>query len=70
MRHTVRIELPLKEIKREATSFTVSVNGKQMGALDVSNGSITWYSGSKTDNNAHRLTWKDFDALMTGKTGK
>ena len=61
-KHKVVMKLPPREIKRADASFSVRRDGKKLGTLEISNGSLVWYPAGTTYG--RKLGWKKFDALM------
>ena len=61
-KHKVVMKLPPREIKRADVSFKVKRNGKLLGTLEISNGSIVWYPSGTTYGS--KMSWAKFDKMM------
>jgi len=54
--------LPPRELKRADAKFAVRQNGKQLGTLEISNGSVVWFPTHTTYG--FRVGWQKFHDLM------
>lgn len=63
--HKVVMSLPPREIKRADASFAVKRDGKKLGTLEISNGSIVWYPAGATYG--RKLGWQKFNQMMEEK---
>ena len=55
------VEMP---IKNNGVEFDVSDNEGHIGDLYVTKAGLTWCEGKTSREKGHRLTWKEFIALM------
>lgn len=62
VKHRVQMHLPPREIKRADATFKVKRDGKLLGTLEISNGSIVWYPSGTTYGS--KITWLKFDKMM------
>lgn len=60
--HQVKMTLPPREIKRADASFAVKRDGKKLGTLEISNGSIVWFP--PYTQQGLKMSWKKFSKLM------
>ena len=61
-KHDVTFELPPRELGRSDVKFQVKRDGKMLGTVTVSNGSVVWFP--KGVSNGYKATWREFDTLM------
>lgn len=66
MAHEVEFTVPTRPLGRADLEFAVNKNGKLLGTLTVSNGSLVWFPRSTT--NGHKIGWAKFDRLMKEQT--
>jgi phage pi2 protein 07 len=67
-KHRVVMNLPPREIKRADVSFKIKRDGKLLGTLEVSNGSIVWYPSGTTYGN--KMNWAKFDKMMDSEASR
>jgi len=60
--HKVKMTLPPRDIKRADASFAVERDGKMLGTLEISNGSIVWFP--PYTKHGLKMGWKKFSQLM------
>jgi hypothetical protein len=61
-KHDVRFELPPRTLGRADAKFQVKRNGRILGTLTVSNGSVVWFPrGTKY---GYKMVWPKLDRLM------
>jgi len=65
--HTVSFTIPERPLGKADVQFDITRDGKKLGRLKVSNGSIVWVPKNK--QYGFKLRWRDFDDLMQ-KEGK
>jgi hypothetical protein len=63
MSHEVLFRPPARELERSDVDFVVKQDGKNLGTLKVSRGSLVWFPG-KTHKKGLKIGWSEFDALM------
>jgi len=61
--HQVHFSVPQRELGKADVEFIVNIDGKRLGTLKVSRGSIVWFRG-KTHVNGEKMTWTELDNLM------
>lgn len=62
MAHEVDFSIPSRDLGRSDVEFNVKKDGKKIGTLKVSKGSVVWFP---TDTSyGYKLTWSEFDQLM------
>lgn len=64
-KHEVRFEIPERKLGKADVEFTVNRDGKALGSLKISNGSLVWVPKNKTYG--LKMTWKVFDQMMQDK---
>ena len=62
MAHEVWFEVPQRELGRADIKFAVWQDGKKLGTLEVSKGSVVWIRGSRSWG--RKAGWGDFDEIM------
>lgn len=62
-KHDVKFTIPSATLGKSDVVFEIRRDGKLLGKLEVSNGSIVWIP-SHSKGRRFGLGWKDFDALM------
>lgn len=65
MRHDVTFDVPTRDLGKADIHFKVKVNGKVLGKLEVSKGSVVWYPKDKTWG--HKASWSELDEMMKAK---
>ncbi len=60
--HKVTMKMPPRELNRADAEFTVNRDGKKLGTLTVSNGSIVWFP--PYTSYGYKIGWKKFHELM------
>lgn len=68
-KHSVQFTVPKRPLERAEVEFTVPQDGKQLGELKASKGSLAWFHG-KTHVNGENVTWSEFDELMAHHASK
>jgi hypothetical protein len=63
MAHTVKFEIPRRELSHANIEFIVYKNGSVFGKLLVSKGAVVWRGRSKSKR-SRKLNWTDFDRVM------
>jgi hypothetical protein len=66
--HKIVMMLPPREVKRADASFSVERDGKKLGTLEVSNGSLVWFPAYT--QYGRKIGWKKFDELMENNATK
>ncbi len=64
-KHDIDVEIPPKVVLNSDVRFVVRSEGKKLGELLVSRGSIAWVPGHSP--NAIHVQWERFDDLMRGE---
>ena len=74
MSHRVQLKTEFLHVEKGGVVFSVQTNGKQFGTLEITNASMMWYPrASKSKNSAFKLSWEQFQQLLTDhwkKVGK
>jgi hypothetical protein len=60
--HKVMMTLPPREVKRADATFSVERDGKKLGTLEISNGSLVWFP--PYNQYGLKVGWKKFHDLM------
>jgi len=60
--HDVRFSIPERELGKADIEFKIKQNGKVLGTLRVSKGSIVWLPKGTTYG--HKIGWIKFDEFM------
>ena len=63
-KHSVTVTAPPQSIDRADVKITITADGKKLGDLTVSRGSIDWKPARWRKHNATPLKWEQFDAIM------
>jgi len=63
--HDVKFDVPARPLGRADVTFEVKQNGKLLGKLEVSNGSLVWFPRGKRAG--HKMGWSMFDEIMQEK---
>jgi hypothetical protein len=63
-RHEIEASLPAHRIVNTDVTIIVNSDGKRLGELLISRGSIDWRPSKKWTTSTCRLTWEQFDAFM------
>ena len=66
MAHTVKFEIPRRELGRANIEFLVYRNGTAFGRLLISKGAIVWRRKGKS-RRGRKIGWARFDRLMQEK---
>lgn len=61
-KHEVKFQVPERPLGKADVEFAVKRDGKPVGRLKVSNGTIVWVPKQKTYG--FKVNWKKFDQLM------
>lgn len=61
-KHRVVMELPPRELNRADAQFAVEQDGRRLGTLRVSNGSLVWFPHGT--QYGYKLGWTAFHSLM------
>jgi hypothetical protein len=56
------MSVPPREVKRADASFAVERDGKKIGTLEVSNGSLVWFP--PYTQYGLKISWKKFHEMM------
>jgi hypothetical protein len=64
--HDVKFSIPERELGKSDIEFKVKKDGKILGIMNVSKGSIVWFS--KDTTYGHKTSWADFDEYMKTTT--
>jgi hypothetical protein len=67
-RHDIDVEIPPKVVLNSDVRFIVRSEGKKLGELLVSRGSIAWAPGHSP--NIIHVEWERFDAMMKAERPK
>lgn len=62
MGHDVTFSIPERTLGRADAEFKVKKDGRPLGRLKVSKGSVVWARGAAT--HGYKMNWADFDELM------
>lgn len=62
MAHKVEMQNPSLPLGKADVKFSVQNNGKTIGALHVSRGSVVWFPAHH--NYGHKLTWTKLAKLL------
>ncbi len=62
MSHTVTFSVPTRDLGKADIDFSIKMDGKAFGKLEVSKGSVVWYP--KDTTLGHKASWSRFDQLM------
>ena len=62
MKHSVTFDIPTRDLGKADIHFQVKVDGKVLGKLEVSKGSVVWYPKDLTYG--HKATWSKLDEMM------
>lgn len=68
MAHKVMMELPARELNRADAVFRVHQDGKRLGTLHVSNGSMVWFP--RSTRYGYKISWAKFDDLMHNEASR
>ncbi|MBW2291642.1 MAG: hypothetical protein JRG94_04955 [Deltaproteobacteria bacterium] len=61
-KHDVSFEIPQRPLGKADVEFRVRADGKMMGTLTVSNGSIVWFP--RGTSYGWKMGWKRFNQVM------
>lgn len=61
-KHDVSFEVPQRPLGKADVEFKVRADGKMMGTLTVSNGSIVWFP--RGTSYGLKMRWSRFDQIM------
>ena len=65
MAHDVNFSIPKRPLGKADVEFDVHRDGKKLGTLKISKGSLVWFPfGTKY---GHKVGWKKFDEFMHEK---
>ena len=62
MKHEVTFRLPKCELGKADIHVIVKADGEALGKLEISKGSIVWFSKDMTYG--HKMTWAQLDEVM------
>ena len=62
MKHSVSFDLPTRDLGKADIHVYVKIDGKVLGKLEVSKGSVVWYPKDMTYG--HKATWLKLDQMM------
>lgn len=62
--HEIEASLPAHRIVNTDLTIIVNSDGKRLGELLISRGSIDWRPSKKWTASTCRLTWEQFDTFM------
>ena len=62
MAHDVKFSIPERALGRADATFRVKKNGRMLGTLTVSSGSVVWFP--KNVGYGYKATWGEFDRFM------
>lgn len=62
MAHDVRFALPIRRLGKADIEFNIRSNGRKIGTLRVSKGSVVWFR--RDGHLGHRLPWKQLGPLF------
>ena len=62
MAHDVKFSIPKRTLGTADVEFDVHRDGKMLGTLKVSKGSLVWFPSGTTYG--HKVGWKKFDEFM------
>lgn len=58
-----RVTPPPREAKRADAQFSIERDGKKIGTLEISNGSLVWFPPYA--NHGYKMSWKKFDEVVS-----
>lgn len=61
-KHEVSITLPKRWLGKADTELGIYQDGKLLGTLAISNGSLVWWPNGTTYG--HKMSWGRFDQMM------
>lgn len=61
-KHDVSFLIPERQLGKADVEFSVKRDGKALGRLKVSNGSVVWVPKDKTYG--YKMNWVKFDSMM------
>ena len=62
MAHDVSFTVPERALGKADLEFFIKKDGKMLGTLKVSNGSLVWFPTGTT--NGLKMSWSRFDKMM------
>ena len=66
--HDVKFSIPKRTLGKADVEFDVHRDGKKLGTLTVSKGSLVWFPSGTSYG--HKMGWKNFDKFMQDKAVK
>ncbi len=63
-KHNVYLTLPNAELGKSDAVFDIYQDGKKLGTITISKGSIEWYPNIAKQ--PYSLSWSQFDKMMKG----
>ena len=60
--HKVTMDIPPRELNRADAKFKVKRDGRLIGTLHISNGSVVWFP--RYTSYGHKMRWDRFGELM------
>jgi len=63
--HDVIFTIPPRNLGKADVSFSIKEDGKKLGQLNVSNGSVVWFPNGNTYG--HKLPWSALAAFMVAQ---
>ncbi len=61
-KHNVYVNLPDAELRNSDAYFSIYQNGKKLGTITISKGSIEWYP--KSAKQPYNMSWTQFDKMI------
>ena len=61
-KHDVSFSIPQRALGKADVAFTVKRNGRILGTLEISNGSLVWFPKGTTYG--YKMNWSKFDSVM------
>ena len=68
MAHDVSFSIPTRKLGTADVVFDVNQDGKKLGTLKISKGSLVWFPSGTIYG--HKMDWEKFDQLMQGTASR
>lgn len=71
MSHSVQLKTEFLHVAKGGVIFSVQADKRQFGTLEITNASMMWYPrASKSKSSAFKLSWEQFQQLLTDHWNK